>query len=99
MSRYGQYHNIDNILRQSDELCRSPPHLCYSGPIGDPLTLYGHYPFEWINECPYIIDLYGLHFRLYGSKPLIRVRPLHGIHVSDQILVVLIEFNKFMSRT
>ena len=37
-------------------------------------------------------------FRTYSSKPLIRVEPLHGIHVGDQILVVPIEFNRITSR-
>ena len=67
-------------------------------PIEDLLTSYGLYPFEWINECPYTIDYYGLYFELYGSKPLIRVRPLHGIHIGDQILIFLIEFNRITSQ-
>ena len=60
--------------------------------------LYGFYPFKWINEYPYTIDLYGLHFGLYGSKPLIEVRSLYGIHEGDQIFVVLIEFNRITSQ-
>ena len=45
MSRYGQYDNVDNIFRQPDELCRSPPsHLRSFDSIGDPLTLYRFYP-------------------------------------------------------
>ena len=47
LSRYGQYHNVDNILRQPDKLYRSSPsHLRYSDPIEDPLTLYGLYPLS-----------------------------------------------------
>ena len=46
-SHYGQYHNVDNILRQSDKFCWSPPsRLHYSDPIEDPLILYGHYLFQ-----------------------------------------------------
>ena len=37
-------------------------------------------------------------FRTYGSKLLIRVEPLHGILVSDQILIILIEFNRITSQ-
>ena len=89
MSRYGQHHNVDNILRQPDGYCRSPPsRLCTLILLKIHLHPMGFYPFKWINECPY-----GLYFELYGSKPLIKVKPLHGIHVGDQILVVLIEFN------
>ena len=47
ISRYGQYHNIDNIFKQPDESFRSPPsRLHYSDPIEDPLTLYGLYPLS-----------------------------------------------------
>ena len=67
--------------------------------IEDPLTSYEFYPFEWINEYPYTVDLHGLNFGLYDFKPLIEVGPLHGIHVDDQILVVLIEFNRIISQT
>ena len=73
--------------------------ICSLDPIGDLLISYGFYPFEWINECPYTIDLHGLNFGLYGSKPLIGVEPLYGIHVDDQILVVLIEFSRITSQT
>ena len=58
-----------------------------SDPIEDPLTPYEIYSFEWINECLYTVDLHGVHFGLYGSKPLIRVGPLHDIHVGDQTLL------------
>ena len=48
-------------------------------PIEDPLTTYRFYSFEWINECPYTIDLHELYFGLYGSKSLIEVEPLYSI--------------------
>ena len=70
----------------------------HSNPSEDPLIPYGLYLFEWINECPYTVDHYGLHFGLYGSKPLIRVGSLHDIYVGDQIFVVLIVFNRIISR-
>ena len=69
-----------------------------SDPIENPLTLYEFYSFKWINECSYIVDLHRLHFGLYGFKPLIRVGLLYDIYVGDQIFVVLIEFNRIISR-
>ena len=46
ISHCGQYHNVDNILRQLYGLCRSPPsRLRHSDLIEDPLTLYELYPF------------------------------------------------------
>ena len=99
MSHYGQYHHVDNIFRQSYDLCRSLPFSSVlSDPIKDPLILYELNPFEWINEYPYIVDHYGLLFRFYSSRPLIGVKSLYGIYVGDQILVVHIEFNKITSQ-
>ena len=37
---------------------------------------------------------YGLQFGFNGSKPLLRVRPLHCIPIGDRILVNLIELNR-----
>ena len=69
-----------------------------SDPIEDLLTPYRFDPFKWFNECPYIIDLLELHFEHYGFEPLIEAGPLYGIHIDDQILIILIEFNRITSR-
>ena len=71
-------------------------HLSVCTPLlfEDPLTPYGFYPLRWVNQCLYIIDFYGLHFGFYGFQLLIKVRPLHHIHIDDRILIILIEFNR-----
>ena len=43
--------------------------------------------------CPYTTDLHGLYLKFYSLKLFFRVRHLYGIHIGDQILIILIEFN------
>ena len=64
-----------------------------SFPLENLFILYEFCPFGWINQCPYTIDLHGLHLELHGLKPFLRVRPLHGLHIDDRILIVLIKFD------
>ena len=68
--------------------------ICTPLPLDDLLTPYGLYPFRWVNSYPYIVDLHRLHFRSHDFKPFIIVGSLHCIHIGDQILIILIEFDR-----
>ena len=70
--------------------------VCASFSLENLFTPYGFYPLGWVNQCPYIIDLHGIKFGFHDFKPFIGVRPLYCIHISDRILVVLIEFNRIL---
>ena len=67
--------------------------VCAPLPFEDPFTPNGFNPYRWVNQCPYIVDLHGLHFGFHGFKLFFEIRSLHCIHIGDRILIVLIEFD------
>jgi hypothetical protein len=61
-------------------------------------TANSFYPFKWSNQCSNMVGVYGIHLRLHGLKPILKVNIRYCFQVVGRLInykqLIIFSFNE-----